>query len=50
MIGLFLLVILLFMYWHYLPEIEYLRRSDMYIMWYNAGKGVRKYKILWRNN
>jgi hypothetical protein len=41
--------ILFLLYWHFCPEIKYIRSEDMYIMWYNAGKDKRKYLIVWRN-
>ena len=50
MTGLFILAVFLYLYWHFYPQVEYIRSSDMYIMWYNVKNNKRKYLILWRNN
>ena len=47
---LFILAILLYLYWHFYPQVECIRSSDMYILWYNARNNQRKYLILWKNN
>ena len=44
---LFILAILLYLYWHFYPQVEYIRSSDMYILWYNVKNNKRKYLILW---
>ena len=45
-----ILAIVLYLYWHFYPQIEYINKSDMYIMWYNVKNNQRKYLILWENN
>lgn len=46
-VGLFILAILLYLYWHFYPQVEYIRSSDMYILWYNARNNQRKWIKLW---
>ena len=46
-VGLFILAILLCLYWHFYPQVEYIRSSDMYILWYNARNNQRKWIKLW---
>lgn len=46
-IVLFILAVLLFLYWHFCPQVEYIRSSDMYILWYNARNNQRKWIKLW---
>ena len=43
-----ILAIVLYLYWHFYPQIEYINKSDMYIMWYNVKNNKRKYLILWQ--
>lgn len=46
-IVLFILAVLLFLYWRFNPQVEYIRSSDMYILWYNAKNNQRKWIKLW---
>ena len=46
-VGLFILAILLYLYWHFYPQVEYIRSSNMYILWYNARNNQRKWIKLW---
>ena len=46
-VGLFILAILLYLYWHFYPQVEYIRSSDMYILWYNVKNNQRKWIKLW---
>lgn len=46
-VGLFILAIILFLYWHFNPQVEYIKSSDMYILWYNARNNQRKWIKLW---
>ena len=48
-IGLFILAVLLYLYWRFNPRVEYIKSSDMYILWYNTRNNQRKYLILWKN-
>ena len=48
-VGLFILAILLYLYWHFYPQVEYIRSSDMYILWYNVKNNKRKWIKLWKN-
>ena len=45
--GLFILAVLLYLYWHFYPQVEYIISSDMYILWYNARNNQRKWIKLW---
>ena len=47
-VGLFILAILLYLYWHFYPQVEYIQKSDMYILWYNARNNQRKWIKLWK--
>ena len=47
---LFILAILLYLCWYFNPQVEYIQKSDMYILWYNVRNNQRKYLILWKNN
>ena len=42
-----ILAIVLYLYWHFYPQVEYIRSSDMYILWYNARNNQRKWIKLW---
>lgn len=46
-IVLFILAVLLFLYWRFNLQVEYIRSSDMYILWYNAKNNQRKWIKLW---
>ena len=48
-VGLFILAILLYLYWHFYPQVEYIQKSDMYILWYNVKNNQRKYLIVWKH-
>ena len=45
---LFILAILLYLYWCFNPQVEYIRSSDMYILWCNVKNNQRKYLIIWK--
>lgn len=45
---LLILAVILYLYWHFYPQVEYINKSDMYILWYNARNNQRKYLILWQ--
>lgn len=47
---LFILAVLLYLFWRFNPQVEYIQKGDMYILWYNTRNNQRKYLILWRNN
>ena len=44
---LFILSVLLYLYWRFNPQVEYIRSSDMYILWYNVKNNKRKWIKLW---
>ena len=44
---LFILAILLYLYWYFNPQVEYIQKSDMYILWYNVRNNQRKWIKLW---
>ena len=46
---LFILAVTLYLYWYFYPQVEYIQKSDMYILWYNVRNNQRRYLILWRN-
>ena len=46
---LFILAVILYLYWYFNPQVECIKSSDMYILWYNARKNQREYLVLWRN-
>ena len=45
---LFILAILLYLYWYFNPQVQYIRNSGMYILWYNARNNQRKWIKLWQ--
>lgn len=45
--SLFILTMILYLYWYFNPQVEYIRSSDMYILWYNAKNNQRKWIKLW---
>ena len=44
---LFILAVILYLYWHFNPQVEYIRSSNMYILWYNVKNNQRKWIKLW---
>ena len=48
MVGLFILAVTLYLYWYFNPQVEYIQKSDIYILWYNARNNQRKWIKLWQ--
>ena len=42
-VGLFILAVTLYLYWYFNPQVEYIQKSDIYILWYNARNNQRKW-------
>ena len=45
--SLFILAVILYLFWYFHPQVDYIQKSDMYILWYNAGDNQRKWIKLW---
>lgn len=45
--SLFILVVVLYLCWYFNPQVNYIRSSNMYILWYNAKNNQRKWIKLW---
>jgi len=47
MIVLIIIIVVFYLFLKLQPQIEYINKSDMYIMWYNARNNQRKWIKLW---